>query len=79
MMPQNSLDWMAMGLLLFIFGGIIGAFILYLRTSYRKGGWKRVKSDFIVAIVALLLFAAVRIFQNLEIEQFRQAAGRWFR
>jgi hypothetical protein len=33
-MPKNSSDWMAVGLLLFIFGGIAGAFFLYLRTSY---------------------------------------------
>jgi hypothetical protein len=31
--PSNALDWMALGLLLFIVGGIMGAFFLYLRTS----------------------------------------------
>jgi hypothetical protein len=28
-MPKDSLDWMAVGLLLFIAGGIGGAFFLY--------------------------------------------------
>ncbi|HXP17890.1 MAG TPA: hypothetical protein VN868_12375 [Terriglobales bacterium] len=70
---------MAIGLMLFIVGGIIGAFFLYLRTSYRNGGWKRVRTDFIIAIVALLVWAAVRIYENHEIQEFKHAAERGFR
>ncbi len=72
-MPSTALDWMALGLLLFIVGGIVGAFFLYLRTSYRKGGWRQVRTDFIVAIVPLLAWAAVRICENHEIQEFKSA------
>jgi hypothetical protein len=78
-MPASALDWMALGLMLFIVSGIMGAFFLYLRTSYRKGGWKRVRTDFIIAIVALLVWAAVRIYENHEIQEFKHAAERGFR
>jgi hypothetical protein len=78
-MPKDSLDWMAVGLLLFIFGGIAGAFFLYLRTAYRKGGWRRMRTDLKIALVALLMFAAIRILENLGIQRFRDAAGHWFR
>jgi hypothetical protein len=78
-MPSNALDWMALGLLLFIAVGITSAFFLYLRTSFRKGGWKRVRTDFIIAILALLAWAAMRIYENQGIQEFKHAAERGFR
>jgi hypothetical protein len=78
-MPAAPLDWMALCLLLFIAGGLGGALFLYLRTSYRKGGWRRVRTDFIIAIMALLIWAAVRIYENHEIQKFKHAADRQFR
>jgi hypothetical protein len=78
-MASSALDWMVLGLLLFIAGGIGGAFFLYLRTSYRKGGWRRMRTDFIVTIITLLIWAAVRIYENHEIQEFKHAAERGFR
>jgi hypothetical protein len=70
---------MTLGLLLFIVGGIMGAFFLYLRTSYRKGGWKQVRADFIIAILVLLVWAALRMYENQGIQEFKHAAERGFR
>lgn len=78
-MPETALDWMAIGLLLLIAGGIGGAFFLYLRTAYRKGGWRRVGKDLAVAVAALLIWAAVRIYENHEIQELRHAVDGWFR
>lgn len=78
-MPETALDWMAIGLLLLIVAGIGGAFFLYLRTSYRKGGWRRVGKDFAVAVVALLIWAAVRVYENHEIQEFKRGVDGWFR
>ena len=78
-MPSGALDWAAIGLVLFIGGGILGAFFLYLRTSYRKGGWKRVRIDFIIAIAVLLVWAVERIEFNHVIGEFKRAADRGFR
>jgi hypothetical protein len=76
---MNSLDWIAFGLLAFLLGGILLAFLLYLRTAYKSGGWKRVRRDFIVAIVALLLFVLIRIFENQEMDSIKEVVGRWFK
>jgi hypothetical protein len=70
---------MAVGLLLFIFGGIAAAFFFYSRASHRKGGWGRVRTDLGIAVVALLMFAAIGIVKNLGIQRFRDAAGPRFR
>lgn len=78
-MPETALDWMAIGLMLLIVGGIGGAFFLYLRTAYRKGGWRRVGKDLVVAVMALAIWAAMRIYENHEIQEFKHAVDGWFR
>lgn len=78
-MPSEAVDWIAIGLMLFIVVGILGAFFLYLRTSYRKGGWKRVRTDLMIAVVVLLVWAAVRIYENYEIQKFKHAVEHEFR
>ena len=78
-MPETALDWMAIGLMLLIVGGIGGAFFLYLRTAYRKGGWRRVGEDLAVAVVALVIWAAMRIYENHEIQAVKHAVDSWFR
>jgi hypothetical protein len=40
---------------------------------------KKVRTDFIIAIVALLVGAALRIYENHEIQEFQQAAEGGFR
>jgi heme/copper-type cytochrome/quinol oxidase subunit 4 len=76
---MTTLDWIAYGLLAFLFGGILLAFFLYLRTAHKSGGWKRVRRDFIVAIVAILLFALIRIFENQEMDSIKEVVSRWFK
>jgi len=70
---------MVVGLLLFIFGGIAAAFFFYSRASYRKGGGGRVRTDFGIVLVALLMFAAIGIVKDLGIQRFRDAAAHGFR
>ncbi|HTR26680.1 MAG TPA: hypothetical protein VMI10_22105 [Terriglobales bacterium] len=70
-MPSNALDWAVIGLVLFIAGGIILAFTLYLRTAYCKGGWRQVKTSFILAIVALVALYLVRTAENFDVRTFK--------
>ena len=37
------------------------------------------RTDFIIAVMALLIWAAVRIYENHEIQEFKHAADRQFR
>jgi len=78
-MSPRALDWAVIGLVLFIAGGILGAFFLYLRTSYRKGGWKQVRIDFILAIAVLLLWGLTRIDFNHAVQELKRAADQGFR
>jgi len=71
-LPQTGLDWIADGFLLAIVGGIMLAFWLYLRTAYKLGGWPRVRRDFGVAIVAILVFFLERILENASISNLEQ-------
>ena len=80
-MPENALDWMAIGLLLLrSSAGIAAAFCLYLRTSYRKGGWRRVGKDFrsrrcgAAALGCGAGFRKPSKFRSLSV-----ASTRWFR
>ena len=50
---MDRYTWLAVGLLLFIFGGILLAFFLYLRTAYKQGGWKNVRRAFFIAVVVV--------------------------
>lgn len=70
-MPSNALEWAVIGLVLFVAGGIILAFTLYLRTAYRKGGWRQVKTSFILAIVALVALYLVRTAENFDVRTFK--------
>jgi len=79
LIAMNSLDWMAYGLLLFCFGGILGALFLYLRTAYKSGGWKRVRRDFLLALGALVAFFLVRILENQELDSLKDAIDGWFK
>jgi hypothetical protein len=80
---MDDLEWLGIGLLILLPAAFVVAFFLYLRTSYRsvflhpdgsmrKGGWKQVRRDFVVAIVTLVAFAVIRIAEN-------HAMLRWFR
>src|SRR5467141_4165383 len=49
----NRIDWLAIGLVSLILGGLLLAFFLYLRTAYKQGGWKNVRRDFLIAVIVL--------------------------
>jgi len=74
-MPSDALDWAVVGLMLFIGGGIILAFALYLRTAYRKGGWRQVRTSFILAVVALVALYLVRTAENFDVQSLKDAVN----
>jgi hypothetical protein len=72
----SRLDWMALGLMVSLLVAFVTAFFLYLRTAYRKGGWKEVKVSFIIAMVALVAFYVTRVAQNSELKLLKDAVNR---
>ena len=75
----ETIDAVAVGLVILIFGGILAALFFYLRTAYRQGGWQRVRRDFVIAIAALAAFVIIRLIQNHQIEHLRRAVNSLFR
>ncbi len=75
----DQIDWLAIGLVSFILGGLLLAFFLYLRTAYKQGGWKNVRRDFLIAVIVLAAWVVVRVIQNQQIESLKKAVERWFK
>jgi hypothetical protein len=75
----DQIDWLAIGLVSLILGGLLLAFFLYLRTAYKQGGWKNVRRDFLIAVFVLAAWAVVRVIQNHQIESLKKAVERWFK
>jgi len=48
------------------------AVFLYLRTAYRQGGWREVKVAAILAVVAMLIPVALKIWCDWEISHFQR-------
>jgi len=69
-------EWLGFGLLLGLVVAVLVAFFLYLRTAYRRGGWRDVKTSFIIAIVALVLFYVVRVAENADLQTMKDAVNR---
>jgi hypothetical protein len=72
---MDDLEWLGIALLIRLPAAFVVALFLYLRTSYRtvflypdgsirRGGWKQVRRDFVVAILTLVAFAVIRIVEN---------------
>ena len=76
---MDRYTWLAVGLLLFIFGGILLAFFLYLRTAYKQGGWKNVRRDFLTAVIVLAAWALERVIENHQIQSLKKAVEHWFK
>ena len=76
---MDRYTWLAVGLLLFIFGGILLAFFLYLRTAYKQGGWKNVRRDFLIAVMVLAAWALERVIENHQIQSLKKAVEHWFK
>jgi high-affinity Fe2+/Pb2+ permease len=76
---MSVLEWLGFGLLLGLVVAVLVAFFLYLRTAYRRGGWRDVKTSFIIAIVALVLFYVVRVAENTDLQTMKDAVNRMTR
>jgi high-affinity Fe2+/Pb2+ permease len=72
-------EWLGFGLLLGLVVAVLIAFFHYLRTAYRRGGWRDVKTSFIIAIVALVLFYVVRVSENADLQTMKDAVNRMTR
>jgi uncharacterized membrane protein len=75
----DQIDWLAIGLVSLILGGLLLALFLYLRTAYKQGGWKNVRRDFFIAVFVLAAWVVVRVIQNHQIESLKKAVERWFK
>lgn len=75
----DQIDWLAIGLVSLILGGLLLAFFLYLRTAYKKGGWKNVRRDFFIAVIVLAAWVVVRVIQNQQIASLKKAVEGWFK
>ena len=75
---MDMTDQILLTLLLLAFAAFPVAVFLYLRTAYREGGWTEVKWAAIVAIVSMLLFAALRIWPEWEIDHILRALRQPF-
>jgi heme/copper-type cytochrome/quinol oxidase subunit 4 len=75
----DRIDWLAIGLVSLILGGILLAFFLYLGTAYKHGGWKNVRRAFVIAVIVLAAWALVRVIENQQIESLKKAVERWFK
>ena len=73
---MTRLEWIAMTGAVVLTGAFLLAFFLYLRTAYRRGGWKEVRWDFVVAILALIAFYIIRVSQNDELTLLKEGVNR---
>jgi len=55
---------------------VVVTFYLYLRTAYRKGGWKEVRISFFIAIGALVGLYLVRQVENSDLDALKEAVNR---
>jgi len=69
---METQDRVLLWLLLFTFAAFPVAVWLYLRTAYRKGGWREVKAAAILAGFALLIAAGFKIWLDWEASHFQR-------
>ena len=72
---MTRLEWLALGGALILVAALFAAFVLYLRTAYRKGGWRRVRTDLMIAIAALVALYIVRTADNSQLEMLKEAVN----
>ena len=75
---MGSLEKILLGLLLLAFAAFPVAVFLYLRTAYRKGGWREVKTATMTAVIAVLVVAGFRFWTDLEAGHFLRILQRPF-
>jgi hypothetical protein len=66
--PDRILLW----LLFIAIAAFPVAVFLYLRSAYRKGGWREVKTAAILAVLAMLIPLGLRIWYDWEISHFQR-------
>ena len=69
---MEASDKILLGLLLLAIAAFPVAVFLYLRTAYRKGGWREMKAAAIIALVAMLIPLGLRIWFNLEFRNVKR-------
>jgi hypothetical protein len=74
----DPIDWVAIGFVFFLLGGLLLAFFLYFRTAFKEGGWKNVRYAARIALVVLLLFFIARILKNREISSLKEFINSLF-
>ena len=72
---MSRLDWLALGGMLLLVVALFAGFALYLRTAYVKGGWRRVKTDLVIAIVALVAFYIIQTAENSQLGMLKEAVN----
>jgi hypothetical protein len=70
---METSDRILLWLLLVAMAAFPVAVLLYLRTAYRKGGWRDVKAAAILAGFAMLIPLALKIWYDWEISHFQRA------
>ena len=74
----DPIDWIAIGFVVFLLGGLLLAFFLYFRTAFKEGGWKNVRLYAWIALGALAIFFIERIIQNQEIASLKKFVNSLF-
>lgn len=72
-------DWTAIGLLVFVVGGILLALLLYFRTAFKEGGWKNVKRSAVIVLAVMAAWVVVRIIQTQSIAALKELVDKLFR
>ncbi len=72
---MSRLEWLALGGMLLLVVALFAAFALYLRTAYRKGGWRRVRTDLVIAIAALVAIYIVRVAENFHLNALKDVVN----
>jgi hypothetical protein len=75
----DPIDWIAIGFVVFLLGGLLLAFFLYFRTAFKEGGWKNVRRYAWIAFGALAIFVIERIIQNREIDSLKKFVDSLFK
>lgn len=67
---METSDKILLALLLLALAALPVAIVLYLRTAYRKGGWRQVKVAAVLAAIAFFGWVAARYWFEWELKNF---------
>ena len=69
---METSDKVLLVLLLLALAAFPLAVFLYLRTAYREGGWRKVRTATFLFVIALLIWGAERFWVDWESDHFRR-------